>query len=99
MSITYCKYFQNNINQAYISSAARRSTCWCSFGGNLYTLKICNISLHLEQLHCVNNENNCQFLVGHIYVGKFTFIKSGVEKKSKFFQLLKVNLVYFFKRK
>ena len=26
ISITYCKYFQNNINQAYSSSAARRST-------------------------------------------------------------------------
>ena len=55
------------------------------------------MSLQLEQLQCVNNKKNCQFLVGHICVGKFTFIKIGFQKKSKFSQLLKVNLVYFFK--
>ena len=68
---------QNNIDQAYISSAAWRSTCRCSFGGNLYTFQICTISLQLEQLQCVNNKKNSQFLVGHICVGKFTFIKIG----------------------
>ena len=41
-------------------------------------LNICTISLQLEQLQCVNNKKNCQFLVGHICVGKFTFIKIGV---------------------
>ena len=96
--ITYCKYFQNNINQSYILSAAQRSTSRCSFGGNLYTFQICNISLHLEELQCINNKNNCQFLVGNICAGKFIFIKIGVLKKSKCSQLLKVNLVHFFKR-
>ena len=55
------------------------------------------MSLQLEQLQCVNNKKNCQFLVGHICVGKFTFIKIEVQKKSKFAELLKVNMVYFFK--
>ena len=90
--------YQSNIDEAYILSAVQRSTSWCSFGGNLYTFEICNISLHLEQLQCVNNKNNCQFLVGHICVGKFTFIKIGFQKKSKFSQLLIANLVYSFKR-
>ena len=90
---SYCKYFQNNIYETDISSAAHRST------RILYKSNFCNKLLHLKKCQCVNIKNNCQFLVGHIYVSKFTFIKIGFYKKSKFFILLKVNLLSFFKCK
>ena len=37
--------------------------------------------MHLEWFQCVNINNNCQFLVGHIGVGKFTLIKIGSKKE------------------
>ena len=51
---TYSKYFQNNIYETDILSAAQRSTIWCSFAGVLYIFKACSISLHLELLQYVN---------------------------------------------
>ena len=33
-------------------------------------------------------KNNRQFFVGHICVGKFTFIKNGFEKKKIFFFIM-----------
>ena len=80
---TYSKDFRNNIYEN-ISSASQWSTTWCSFSVILYTFNVCNKSLHLEWLQCVNIKNNCQFLVGHICVGKFTFIKIGFSRKKNF---------------
>ena len=44
-------------------------------------------------------KNNSQFLVGHIRVAKFSFIKIEFEKKSKFSLLLIINLLIYFKSK
>ena len=96
---TYSKYFQNNIYETHISSAARLSSKLSYFGGILYKSNCWNKFLHLKKFQCVNIKNNCQFLLGHIHVSKFTFIKVGFEKKSKFFLLLKVNLLFWFKCK
>ena len=96
---SYSKYFQNNIYETDISSAAQRSTKWSFFARILYKSNFCNKLLHLKKCQCVNIKNNCQFLVGHIYVSKFTLIKIGFYKKSKFFLLLKVSLLFLFKCK
>ena len=44
-------------------------------------------------------KSNCQFFVGHICVGNFTFIKLDFRKKSKFSLLLKTNIIFYFKSK
>ena len=72
---THSKYFQNNIYETDILSASQRSTTRCSFSVILYTFNVCNISLHLEKLQCVNIKNNYQFLGRHISPGKFIFVK------------------------
>ena len=61
----------------------------CSFAGILYTFNVCNISLHLQLLKCVHIKNAILFLVAHICVDEFTFLKS------KFSLLLKFNLLFF----
>ena len=85
---TYSKHFQNNIYATDISSAAQRSTKRSSFEGILYTFNVCNKVLHLKTFQCVNIKNNCQFLLEHIHVTRFTFIKFSFRKKSKFFLIL-----------
>ena len=95
----YSKYFRNNIYETDISSVAQWSTKWSSFAWILYIFNVCNKFLYLKKFQCVNLKNNCQFLVGHIHVSKFTLIKVGFKKKCKFFLLLKVNLLVFFKCK
>ena len=97
--MTCSKYFQNNIYKTDISSVAHRSTKWISFPWTLYIFNVCNKFLHLKKFQCVNLKNNCQFLLQHIHVSKFSFIKVGFEKESKFFLPLKVNLLVFFKCK
>ena len=44
-------------------------------------------------------KNNCQFFVGDICVGNFTFIKLDLRKKNKFSLLLKINILFQFKSK
>ena len=44
-------------------------------------------------------KNNCEFLVGHVSIGKFTFIKIAFQKKSKFSLLLKINLLFYYTSK
>ena len=48
---TYSKYFQNNVHERNISSAAQPSTTLCSLGEILYTFKVCNRSLNLFFFH------------------------------------------------
>ena len=43
----------------------------------------------------VNIKINCQFLVGHIHVSKFTFIKVGFEKKKLIFPTIKSQSAFF----
>ena len=44
-------------------------------GEILYKSNFCKKFLHLKKFQCVNIKNNCQFLVGHVHVSQFTFIK------------------------
>ena len=50
-----------------------------SFAGILYIFKVCNRSLYLVQ--SVNIKDSLQFLLKHVSVGKFIFIKFRFLKK------------------
>ena len=91
---TYSKYFQNNISETDISSAAQLSTTWCSFPETLYTFNICNVSLRLKGTSMRYYQKELVISFKACMCWQIHFYNVWILEKNNFCSLLKVNFLF-----